>query len=123
MKEIQKVLEAYLEARVAGDASLWLSLWDEEGVQLFPGARAGNLDLLRETTPARFQAIPVNSANLDVENITLTGEFAITHGYFQLERVVDGEPVGFDGKFLTVLKQQPDGSWKIFRDCSNSNDH
>jgi ketosteroid isomerase-like protein len=27
----------------------------------------------------------------------------------------------FDGKFLTVFKRQPDGSWKIYRDCFNSN--
>ena len=32
-----------------------------------------------------------------------------------------GETAHVDGKFLTVLKQQDDGSWRIFRDCFNSN--
>jgi len=123
MQDVQDILEAYLEARVAGDAELWLSLWDEEGIQLFPGSRASNMEALRETTAARFQAVPVNSSKISTDDITMAGEYAIAHGHFLIERVVDGEPVIFDGKFLTILKKQSDGRWKIYRDCSNSNHH
>ena len=123
MQDIQKVLETYLAARVAGDANLWLSIWDEDGVQLFPGSRANNIDALRKVTPARFEAVPVNSAEIDTDDITVVEDFAFAHGHFIIERMVDGAGVPFDGKFLTVLKRQADGTWKIFRDCSNSNDH
>lgn len=123
MREIQKVLENYLEARVAGDADLWLSLWDKGGVQLFPGARANDMDALRKVTAARFEAVAVTSAKIDTDNITVVEDHAFAHGHFLIERVVDGSPVPFDGKFLTVLKRQADGAWKILRDCSNSNDH
>lgn len=123
MQEIQKVLEAYLSARVAGDANLWLSLWDEAGVQLFPGSRANGMDVLREITPARFAAVPVTSATIDTADITVLDDYAFAHGHFVIERVADGTPIPFDGKFLTILKKQADGSWKLFRDCSNSNDH
>jgi uncharacterized protein (TIGR02246 family) len=123
MQDIQDVLEAYLSARVAGDADRWLSLWDEDGVQLFPGARASTMDALRDITPARFAAVAVRSSEIATDNITLAGEYAFAHGHFRLERVVDGGVVPFDGKFLTVLKKQADGSWKLYRDCSNSNDH
>jgi len=123
MQEIQNVLEAYLSARVAGDADLWLSLWDEEGVQLFPGSRASGIDVLREVTPARFEAVPVNSANIETANITVLEDYAFAHGHFVIERIADGTPIPFDGKFLTILKKQTNGTWKLFRDCSNSNDH
>ena len=123
MQEIQQVLETYLEARVKGDADLWLSLWDDDGIQLFPGSRANGMDTLREVTPARFEAVPVNSARIDIDDITVAGDHAFAHGHFMVERVVDGSAVPFDGKFLTVLKRQADGSWRILRDCSNSNDH
>ena len=122
MREVQKALDTYLAARVAGDADAWLSNWDNDGIQLFPGARASNKEMLRETTAARFKAIPVNSSSIATDDITVAGEYAFAHGHFILERVVDGAPVQFDGKFLTILKQQADGTWKIFRDCSNSND-
>ncbi len=123
MQEIQKVLETYLSARVAGDADLWLSLWDEGGVQLFPGSRASGMDVLREVTHARFDAVPVNSAKIDTANITVVEDYAFAHGHFVIERVANGIPILFDGKFLTILKKQADGKWKLFRDCSNSNDH
>ena len=123
MQEIQKVLEDYLEARVAGDADWWLSLWDKDGVQLFPGSRANDMTALREITPARFAAVPVKSASIDTSDITITGDYAIAYGHFLIERIADGKPVPFDGKFLTVLKLQDDGTWKIYRDSANSNDH
>lgn len=123
MHEIQKVLETYLAARVAGDSDLWLSLWDEDGVQLFPGARASDMKVMRETTLQRFQAVPVISAKIDTANITVVKDHAFAHGHFLIERIANEVPVPFDGKFLTVLKQQADGGWKILRDCSNSNDH
>lgn len=123
MQEIQKALDTYLAARVAGDADAWLLNWDEDGVQLFPGARASNKDMLRKTTRARFDAIPVNSSSIETYDVTVVGDYAFAHGNFSVERVVDGIPVPFNGKFLTVLKKQSDGTWKIFRDCSNSNDH
>jgi ketosteroid isomerase-like protein len=32
-----------------------------------------------------------------------------------------GETIEYDGKALTILEKQADGSWKIARDCFNSN--
>ncbi|MEZ4715138.1 MAG: hypothetical protein R2851_03465 [Caldilineaceae bacterium] len=32
-----------------------------------------------------------------------------------------GEDIYVDGKYMSVLKQQPDGSWKLYRDIFNSN--
>lgn len=123
MQDVQKVLEAYLKARVAGDADWWLSLWDDDGVQLFPGSRAHGMEALQEVTPARFAAVPVTSAKIDTADITITDNFAISYGHFVIDRVADGKSVPFDGKFLTVLKRQSDGTWKIFRDSENANDH
>ena len=78
---------------------------------------------LREVTPARFAAVPVNSATIDTSDITIAGEHAIAFGHFLIERVADGKPAPFHGKFLTVLKRQSDGKWKIYRDSANGNDH
>jgi ketosteroid isomerase-like protein len=100
-----------------------LSIWDEEGVQLFPGNRAGGLQVLREVIPARFETVTVKSFELDTADITVAEGYAIAHWSFLRERVVNGELETFDGKFLTILKRQAGGSWKIFRDCINSNDH
>ena len=122
MQEIQNVLDTYSEAWLAGDADLWLSIWDEDEVQLFPGIKARGIQVLREVIPARFEAVTAKSFELETADITVSEGYAIAHGSFLLERVVNGESETFDGKFLTVLKRQADGSWKILRDCVNSND-
>lgn len=123
MQDVKKALDTYIATRVAGDANAWLANWDENGIQLFPGARASNMDTLREVTQARFEAVPVNGASLDIDDMTVIGDYAFAHGHFIIERVVDGVEAPFDGKFLTVLKKQLDGVWKIYRDCSNANAH
>ena len=33
----------------------------------------------------------------------------------------EGNPVEIDGKFMTVWKKQPDGTWKIAVDMFNAN--
>lgn len=91
------VLEEYLAARVSGDPDRWLSIWDPEGVQLFPGSRANGMDALREVTPARFAAVPVTSAKIDTADITIVGDYAIAYGHFMIECIADGQPVPFDG--------------------------
>ena len=104
------VLDTYSEAWLAGDADLWLSIRDEEGVQLFPGIRARGLQVLREVIPARFEAATVISCELDTAEITVAEGHAIAHGSFLLDRVVNGQSETFDGKLLTILKRQADGS-------------
>ncbi|MEZ4715137.1 MAG: DUF4440 domain-containing protein [Caldilineaceae bacterium] len=32
-----------------------------------------------------------------------------------------GDDVYIDGKYMSVLMRQPDGSWKLYRDIFNSN--
>jgi uncharacterized protein (TIGR02246 family) len=121
MEAIQKVFDTYASARVAGDASLWLSIWDEEGIQMSPGIRARGKDVLKMVIPPSFIPGSVLSFTIDMDEIAVLGEFAFAHGHYVSDRIVDGAAVRIDGKFLTILRRQADGAWKIYRDCSNSN--
>jgi len=120
MEAIQEIWKTYSSARVAGDAGLWLSLWDEEGIQMPPGIPARGKAVLDEIVPKGFAAGGVSSMNIYPEEITVAGSWAYTRGTYDSDRVVEGKAVRVEGKFLTILKRQPDGSWKIYRDCFNS---
>jgi ketosteroid isomerase-like protein len=37
------------------------------------------------------------------------------------EQQKGGRPISIDGKYMTILERQADGSWKIHRDIFNSN--
>jgi uncharacterized protein (TIGR02246 family) len=117
---IREIWRTYCEARVAGDADLWLSLWDPEGIQLPPGSPARGKDVLDELVPKGFAAGSVSSMNIYPEEITVAGDWAYSRGTYDSDRVVEGKAVRVEGKFLTIFRRQPDGSWKIYRDCFNS---
>ena len=121
VEAIREIWKTYSTARVAGDADVWLSLWDEGGIQMPPGAPARGKDVLDQIIPEGFAAGGVSSMNIYPEEVTVAGGWAYTRGTYDSERVVGGKAVRVDGKFLTILKRQPDGTWRIYRDCFNSN--
>jgi ketosteroid isomerase-like protein len=47
---------------------------------------------------------------------------AFTHGLYELVMIPKegGDKIAIKGKFLTILKKQVDGSWKIAIDCFNN---
>ena len=50
------------------------------------------------------------------------GDLGYTIGTYHMEfQDPEGNPVEIDGKFMTVWKKQPDGTWKIAVDMFNAN--
>ncbi len=110
------------------DIERWISLWDAEGVQLPPDAPAlhGTAEIRSVIGPwmaknrARMSSI---RAVITSEETQASGNWAFSSGSytFWMQPRSGGPPEITDGKFLTVFRRQPDGSWKIRRDCFNSN--
>ena len=121
VEAIETIWRIYSGARVANDSEFWLSLWDEEGIQMPPGAPARSKKVLDEIIPDAFASGSVSSMNIYPEEINVAGNWAYTRGTYDSERLVEGKKVRVDGKFLTILKRQSDGTWRIYRDCFNSN--
>ena len=120
VEAIQVIWNIYSTARVVGDADVWLSLWDEEGIKMPPGAPARSKEVLDKVVPDAFASGSVSSMNIYPEEINVVGNWAYTRGTYDSERVVEGKAVRVEGKFLTILKRQADGTWRIYRDCFNS---
>jgi ketosteroid isomerase-like protein len=120
---IDKIWEGYTAGVNTGNANLWLSLWDENGIRLAPDAPAahGKAQIL----PGIQKAFGAFNLKVDIkaEEIVILGDWAFSSGTFtrRMAPKAGGPEIFFDGKFLTLFKRQPDGSWKIFRDCFNSN--
>ena len=53
----------------------------------------------------------------------MAGDWAYIRGTYKatLQPKQGGEPVLIDGKYMSILAKQPDGSWKLHRDAFNSN--
>jgi len=119
---INEIWNKYSTALNTGNPDLWLSLWDENGIQGPPGTPARGKQVFEEGIRKMIEGFTFNMT-IYTEEITVAGDWAYSWGTYKDSRTpkAGGETVYIDGKFLTILKRQPDGSWKQFRDCFNSN--
>jgi ketosteroid isomerase-like protein len=123
---IKQIWVNYTSAVEKGDSAAWLSQWDNDGIQLRPDAPARTKAELDAQVPGAFKVR--NDAN-DVKmainplEIIVAGQWAYSRGMYtqDLTNKSSGQTTHVDGKFLTIFKLQEDGSWKIYRDCFNSN--
>jgi ketosteroid isomerase-like protein len=120
---IEKIWESYTTGANTGNVDLWMSLWDENGIRLAPDVPAahGKAQIL----PGMQKALGAFNIKIDIkrEEIVVLDDYAFSSGTFtrRMAPKAGGPETFFDGKFLTVFKRQPDGSWRIFRDSFNSN--
>jgi ketosteroid isomerase-like protein len=57
------------------------------------------------------------------EEVRVAGDWAFARGTYKASLIPKqgGAPVPINGKYMTILARQGDGSWKIHRDIFNSN--
>ena len=122
---IEEVLNQYAVGCTTGDFDHWMSLWDDDGVQMPPDAPAnvGKEEIRRAMKP-EFDEVDMGLAILSVEDAAVFGNLGLTRCAYSLEITpkAGGETVAAvpEGKALTLYKRQSDGTWKIVYDCFNS---
>jgi ketosteroid isomerase-like protein len=122
---VPEILEIYGASLMEDDPDRWISNWTEDCVQMPPGGpmRIGK-QMLYEGISAWLDAYAVADFQIigDVE-IQETGDWAYSRlNYSYKATPPDGSPpYVYEGKALTIYRRQPDGVWKIHRDCFNSN--
>jgi ketosteroid isomerase-like protein len=123
---IRQIWASYVAAAETGDSTSWLALWDQGGIQLRPDAPARTYEELLAQVPAAFKArTDANQMKMviDAQEIVVAGAWGYSRGLYtqDLTNRSTGAKTRVDGKFLTIFKRQADGSWRIYRDCFNSN--
>jgi len=119
--QINELWKTYTEAVNAGDLENWISLWIEEGIQMPPGTpRRVGKEQVRAEMQALFDLFD-ELVTLHLEEIQVEGYQAYSHGTYDIVMTpkCGGDPIQGSGNFLTILRRQIDGSWKIAIDCFN----
>lgn len=110
--ELEQVLRSYEKAWKNADAAALASLFEEDGVVLSPGTPPAH------GQPAIEAAYQTAGGDLYLRGIAY--EISEPIGY-----IIGGyrmQPEGPDhGKFVLILRQSPDGIWKIVADMDNPN--
>jgi len=123
---IKEMVNQYAVACNTGDFELWISLWADDGVQMPPDlpARIGK-EQIREAMKPAFDQMTLDITITSIWDAKVYGDLGLTCCNYTLDLTpkAGGETIHAvkDGKALTILKRQSDGSWKIIYDCFNSN--
>jgi ketosteroid isomerase-like protein len=100
----------------------WLSFFADDTANTVPGkpitfSKADMREQLSKTwnpdVTLKWQPVKVD--------VAASGDLAYTVGTWQLNgKNRKGEPVSMTGKYMTVWKKQPDGTWKVVADMGNA---
>lgn len=122
--ELVKMFDRYAGAVNTGNFDAWISLWDDEGIQLpYDEPPHAGKDAILAANAEGFRMFEFNMW-IKCQEVKVLGEFGYVrglYGYAANPRGGSGGGVTVDGKFLTVFRKQPDGSWRIYRDIFNTN--
>ncbi len=120
---ILEIWTEYASAVMAGDLERWLALWIPEGKQMPPNAPARlGLDQIREGNEPLITLFDTEMA-IHPDEVRILGDHAFSHGNYEyaITPKEGRETLAAEGKFLTILVRQANGSWKIAIDCFNDN--
>ena len=120
---VNAIWDEYEASVIAGDVDRWIAQWTEDGVQMPPNAPFfEGKEHIYARVGANMAAGPTDELVITPLEITSAGDWAYSRGVYTVTFPLgDGEEGFLDGKFMTILQRQPDGSWKIHRDIFNSN--
>lgn len=82
------------------------------------------LNEIRGSLEAFLEEVKFVRFETSTQEVQLVGpDLAFARGVYTYfaEPTQGGDPIWWDGKYLTVFQRQPDGSWKIYRDVFDSN--
>ena len=120
---IDHARNAYVSAWRSADASAVTALYTDDALVLYPNQLGvmGKAAIL-EYFKVFFGEFVQEDFELTSAEIEITGSWAFDRGAYRWKGVprAGGEPVEDHGKYLVILKRQPDGSWKVHRDMDNS---
>ncbi len=122
---VMEILNSYGDSLMAGDPDRWIANWTEDCVQLPPGGPMNiGKPMLYESISAWLDEYTVTDLQpIGEPEIQDLGDWAYSRvNYSYRLTPKDGRPpYVYQGKALTIYQKQPDGTWKIHRDCFNSN--
>lgn len=124
LEAIREFLQPSGEAVTRGDIEAEVDRFTDDGIYMWPDTPSivGRLEL-RKWFKQRFSKVKVELENI-TEEIDLCGDLAFERGKYIAHILHKGNKKEklVKGKYINILRKQPDGSWKISRRIRNQ-DH
>ncbi len=121
-RAIDTLRSQFANAYSAGDAVAAAACFTDDAIGMFPNQAAiEGKQAIQEWLEGVFKENAVKMAHTPLET-QVTGDWAYERGNITIAVTPKaGAPAEMSLKYVVILKRQPDGSWKVYRDISNSN--
>ncbi len=124
---IESMWCAYCRACNNNDPASFIALHEKDAIKMPPQQAMFRMDQIANSLPSMWNnqnKYVYTSMSINYQEIVIEGDYAWSMGTYEevLIQKYEAKSSIYKGKFLTVFHRQPDGSWKICRDCFNSND-
>jgi uncharacterized protein (TIGR02246 family) len=122
LNAIDRVREQHVAALNAGDADAWVAEFTDDGVQMPPNAPANiGKEAITAWSQGFLSHFRVQFA-LDVDEVRILDEWAFERGDYSiaLDPSAGGSSLKDTGKYITLYKREPSGTWRMARDIWNS---
>ena len=121
LNSIEELHHKDKQAAVNGDIETLASLFTDDGI-LIPAegdiieGKEGLKNMLKQSLEL-YRDYTVIEYNHDFKEIKILGKYAYEWGIYssKYKSKKDGQEITEGGKLMRILKQQPDGSWKVAR--------
>ena len=122
MEAIRAITKHVVEAMNRGDVEAFFDVVSEDAVFFPPNEPAKRGEALREFMSVFLNQYTVHFDRYVDEEIEVAGELAINHYSYRwtVAPKAGGEPRTAEGHGIRILKQQPDGTWKITHEMWSS---
>ena len=110
------------DALQRADTATMGTIYDNDAVVMLSGQPAWKgRGEIATSGAAMFQTMKLSDVKFNTSNVDVTGDYAIETGTYEMTVTpTGGKAIPDKGKYLTVWKKQADGSWKLYRDISNT---
>jgi ketosteroid isomerase-like protein len=119
-QSLQAIEDAYIEGYNGGDAAALAALFAEDGQLSPPLSPALDRAGIEAMYAASFEAGTAMVLEVMREDFMVFDDMAVGWGAFQVTGTpAEGEPFTANGRYGSIMRMDPDGTWKLFRHMFN----
>lgn len=117
----RSISPAFMKAAEAKDAEAAAALYSEDAMVMPPGAPAVKGRAAIEAFWRKMMLSAIRRVTLATTDLGMSGDIAYETGTYTLDLTLpDGSPASDGGKYITLMRRQADGSWKMTHDMWSS---
>ena len=116
-RAIRELVATWMRASERGDVDTVLSLMADDVIFMVPGREAFGKDVFRAASEAMKNTRLTGSS--DVREVNVLGDWVYIQNYIEITITSpEGDAMRRKGYALSILRKQPDGKWRLWRDAN-----